>query len=29
MNILRDKLEKEEPDLEKAYENMYRLVEEL
>lgn len=29
MNSLRDKLEKEEPDLEKAYENMYRLVEEL
>lgn len=27
MNILRDRLEKEEPDLEKAYENMYKLVE--
>jgi len=29
MNILRDRLEKEEPDLEKAYQNMYKLVEEL
>jgi len=27
MNILRDRLEKEEPDFGKAYENMYRLVE--
>ncbi|NIQ06913.1 MAG: hypothetical protein GWO20_14660 [Candidatus Korarchaeota archaeon] len=27
MNILRDRLEKEEPDLEKAYQNMYKLVE--
>ncbi len=27
MNILRDRLEKKEPDLAKAYENMYKLVE--
>jgi hypothetical protein len=27
MNILRDRLEKEAPDLEKAYQNMYKLVE--